>query len=308
MKASIRGETSGRREHHEGAAAKEPTCQVVLEAMSHVEDETIRPRRRLRRVVIGIVALLVVLVAAGGAWYLFGRESAHQVSAADALAQFRKSSGRSAPSAGRPTAGVYRAAVGGKESIGLPGFDEHYGPNAPIAVTHGDGGCFTYRADFNSHHWRSWTFCPTADATFGLTKQLSWTERKAPALNIESLTTYTCQRPLDLLWADAAAGDSRSGACQGTTDEDPAVTADAASAQVLDVGPMTVGRKTIDVVHLRTVDTFSDAQTGAERDEWWLDARTGLPVKIVIDVRLKGGPSDYSETATLSLSGLDAVS
>ena len=36
-------------------------------------------------------------------------------------------------------------------------------------MTHGDGGCFTYRADLNNHHWRSWTFCPASGATFALT-------------------------------------------------------------------------------------------------------------------------------------------
>src|SRR5437867_3265408 len=125
-----------------------------------------RAHRRLRRVIIGIAVVLVVLVGAAALWFVFGREKARQVSAKDALAQFRDNGGASTEAAGRPAAGVYTATAAGRESIGLPGFDESFGLNAPVVVTHGDGGCFTYRADFNSHHWRSWTYCPTATATF----------------------------------------------------------------------------------------------------------------------------------------------
>lgn len=266
-----------------------------------------RSRRRLWRVIIGIAALIVVLLVAGVLWFVFGREKAEQVSAEDALAQFRDNGGAADDDTGRPAAGVYTATATGSESIGLPGFDESFGPNAPVVVTHGDGGCFTYRVNLNSHHWRTWTYCPTASAMFALTELESWTARKAPALDIESLTVFTCDRPLDFLWADAAVGDIRRGTCSGTTDGGDDVTADAATIEVLDVGTMTVGGTSVEVVHVRTTETFSDAQTGVEIDEWWLDAATGLPVKVVIDSELRGGPSDYSEHATVILSTLEAV-
>ena len=196
------------------------------------------------------------------------------------------------------------ATASGRESIGLPGFDEDLGPNAPVTVTHGDDGCFTYRADYNSHHWRSWTFCPTATATFALTGLDSWTERDAPGLDIATLSTYECDEPLDFLWAGATIGETRVGACTGVSDIDGAITEDAGRIEVLDLGTMEVGGERVDVVHVRTTDTFSRAQTGSEVDEWWLDATTGLPLKIVVDATLKGGPSDYSETSTLQLSTL----
>jgi hypothetical protein len=278
-------------------------CHSMMVA---VDEPPRRSRRRLRRVMIGVAAVIVVLVGAAALWYVFGREEAKEVSAEDALAKFREKEGASADTAGRPTAGVYTATATGSESIGLPGFDEGFGPNAPVVVTHGDGGCFTYRADFNSHHWRSWTYCPTATATFALTGLESWTARKAPGLDIESLTTYTCTRPLDFLWRGAADGDTRHGSCTGTTDGDDAVTADAATIEVLDVGHLMVARTRVEVVHVRTTDTFSRAQTGTEVDEWWLDATSGLPLKVLIDAELKGGPSDYSEKGSLVLSSLEA--
>ena len=263
-----------------------------------------RPRRRLWKVLIGIGVVLLLLIVSAALWFFLGRDQARQLGDNEALTDFRASGGASSDSTGRPAAGVYAATASGNESIGLPGFDESLGPNAPVTVTQGRGGCYTYRADFNSHHWRSWTFCPTETATFSLTHLESWTARKAPGLDIATLTTYTCEHPLDFLWQGAAIGDTRTGTCTGTSDMDHSVTADAGSIKVLDAGNITVDAKRVDVIHLRTTDTFSRAQTGSEVDEWWLDASTALPVKIVVDASLKGGPSDYSETVNLELSTL----
>jgi hypothetical protein len=263
-----------------------------------------RPRRRLWKVLIGIGAVLLLLIVAAGLWFFLGRDRARQLDNGEALTDFRARGGASPNSAGGPPAGVYAATASGNESIGLPGFDESLGPRAPVTVTHGGGGCYTYRADFNSHHWRSWTFCPTERAKFSLTRLDSWTERKAPGLDIATLTTYTCEHPLDFLWQGANISDTRTGACTGTSDMDHAVTADAGSIEVLDVGTLTVDRRSVDVIHLRTIDTFSQAQTGSEVDEWWVDANTGLPVKVVVELSIKGGPSEYTETPRLELSTL----
>ena len=260
-----------------------------------------RPRRRFRRVVIGIGVVVLLLLVAAALWFFLGRDEARQLGNDQAVADFRANGGASSDSAGRPAAGVYAATASGKESIGLPGFDENLGPNAPVTVTHGAGGCYTYRADFNSHHWRSWAFCPTETATFSLTKEESWTARKAPALDIATLATYACGRPLDFLWKGVTVGETRSGACTGTSDIDHSVTADAASIEVLDVGTISVGGKRTDVVHVRTTEICSRAQTGSEVDEWWLDATTGLPVKLLVNSSLTGGPSDYAETPHLQL-------
>ena len=262
------------------------------------------PRRRLWRVLIGIGMVLLLVIVAAVLWFVLGRDPARQLGDDQALTDFRASGGAASDAAGRPAAGVYAATASGKESIGLPGFDESLGPNAPVTVTHGDGGCYTYRADFNSHHWRSWTFCPTETATFSVTRMEGWTARKAPGLDIATLATYTCVRPLDFLWPGAAIGDTRTGACTGTSDMDDSVTADAGSIEVLDVKAMTVKGESVDVIHVRSTETYSQAQAGSEVDEWWLDAKTGLPVKVVVDASFTGGPSDYSETPNLELSTL----
>jgi hypothetical protein len=258
-------------------------------------------RRVLWKVLIGLGVVVVLVIGAGAAWWFFGREEARPVSSDAALQQFRESGATGGEGDGRPALGVYRAVATGSEDIGVPGLTESFGPEAPVTVTHGDGGCFTYRADLNNHHWRSWTFCPTSDATFALRSADTSTIRNAPGLDVNSLTTYTCQTPVPYLWPDPAVGDTRSGSCTGTSDTIKGVTGDAGSVEVLDLGTLTVDGTEVPVVHLRSTDTFTDAQTGAEIDEWWLDARTGLPLKLVIDADLTSSVGDYIEKATLEL-------
>jgi hypothetical protein len=255
-------------------------------------------------VLIGTGVAVVIAVAVAIAVLWFGREDATQLSDDQALTDFRTGGTVASEPTSGPLPGVYAATASGTESIGLPGFDEQLGPNAPVTVTHHDDGCFVFRADFNSHHWRSWTFCPQESATSSLTRTDSFTARKAPGLDVESIATYTCDRPLDFMWTDPDVGESRSSACTGTTDLDDSITADEGVAEVLDLGTTEVEGETVETIHLRTTDSFSQAQSGYETEEWWLDAETGLPLKIALESDLSGGPSDYSERWELELTTL----
>ena len=263
-----------------------------------------RPRRRLRTVLIVVGVVLVVVVAAGVAWFVFGREQAEQLSDDQALLEFRAASGASGDAEGRAAAGVYPATASGNESIGVPGFDERLGPNAPMTLTYGEDGCFTSRVDFNSHHWRSWTYCPSPTATFALIGLETWTQRKAPGLDLTTLSTYTCDEPLDVLWPDAASGETRSGSCTGMSDLDDAVTADSASAEVVGTETLVIDGERVDVVRVRTTDDFSDAQTGRESGDWWFDVLTGLPVRFAVDAELSGSSGDYAEDFEVELTSL----
>lgn len=252
-----------------------------------------------------LALVLLVFVVAGALWFVRGRDPARALSDSDALDDFRERSGAVAEGDGGPSAGVYAATASGDESIGLPGFDETLGPSAPVTVTYDDRGCFTYRADFNSHHWRSWTFCPSETATFSLQGIESWTARKAPGMDVATLSTYECETPIDFLWPDMAAGATRSGACTGTTDADDSVTDDAAAMEVVDAGEtITIGGEDVAAVRIRTNDTLSGAQTGTERGEWWLDPTTGLPLRVSVESSLEGGLADYREQFDLRLSTL----
>lgn len=268
------------------------------------------PRRRIWRILLWVAVALAALVAATIAVLYFGRDKAEELTQDDALADFRDAAEGSVETDGLPSAGVYAATASGTESIGLPGFDEPLGPSAPVTVTTDIQGCFTYKADFNSHHWRSWKFCPTDTATFALVGLESWTARKAPALDIETLSTYVCDTPLDLLWNDMTAGQNRAGACTGTTDtgttdSDDSVTDDAGEVKVLSVAEqVTIGGQTLDAIRIQVTDNLSGDQSGSEVGTWWLDPATGLPLRLSTESSLSGGLSDYSEQIDLELDTL----
>jgi len=269
------------------------------------------PRRRritLGRVLIALALVVVLLVGAGVAWWIFGRDHAEPVSTDSVVKDFRDSGSTGAPSGGPPV-GVYAAVATGTEDVGFPGLTESLGPNAPVTVTAGDGGCFTYRVDFNTHHWRNWQFCPTDGAAFALARTQSYTTRNLPGVDFgSSLNTYVCDTPVPYLWTGAQVGDRRQGSCTGTSDTISGVTTDTGVAEVLGLTTVTVGGTDVDVVHIRVTDTFGQAQSGHETDEWFLDSSTGLPVKIVIESDITSdtpvGTADYVEKATLDLATL----
>ncbi len=267
-----------------------------------------RPRRRLRRALIGLGLAVVVLVGAGAVWFLVGRDVARERTSDEALRDFRSSAGATTEAAGRPDAGVYPAVASGTESVGIPGLDETLGPNAPVTVTHGDGGCFTYRADLNTHHWRTWTFCPTEGTTFALTGAEGGTLRKLPGLDFGSVNTYVFHQPVPFVWPGQAAGDTRQGAGTGTADTIAGVTDDRVTVEVLGTETLTIDGQQVEALHLSTLDTLTGAQPGTEQDEWWIDARTGLPLKLVFDVRSTSdspvGTAVYTDRGQLELTSL----
>ena len=271
-------------------------------------DPARRPRRRVGRIVLGVAAGLVLVLVGAGALVWFGRGEARERRDDEAIEDFRSSGGAAVDATGRPDAGVYGATADGSESVGIPGLDEALGPNAPVTVTHGEAGCFTHRVDLNTHHWRSWTFCPTGSATFALAALQSFSTRDVPGIDVSSLLTYTCDEPVPYLWPDQAVGDRREGRCTGTSDSMDGVTTDAGSVEVLEVGSVRIAGTDVPAVHVRSTDVLGGAQTGREVDEWWLDASTGLPLRIVIDGRSTSesaiGSIDYSATATVELTSL----
>ena len=148
-----------------------------------------------------------------------------------------------------------------------------------------------------------------SDADFALTNAVSATERKFPGLDFGSVNTFTCQQQPAYLWPDQAPGERREGSCTGTSDTIAGTTTDAATVEVLARSTIAVGGPDAAVVHLRTTDTFGEAQSGTEIDEWWIDDRTGLPLKLVFDVNTKSdtpvGPADYVDRGTLELTSLE---
>ena len=268
----------------------------------------LRPRRRLLRVLLVVLAVVLLLVVAAGAALWFGRGEARERRTDEALDDFRRSGTVAGDAVGRPAAGVYEAVAEGTESIGIPGFDESFGPNAPVTVTHGAGGCFTYRVDLNTHHWRSWTFCPVDGAGLGLAELATFSTRDVPGLDLSSESRYTCDPDVPYVWDGAAPGDRRVGRCTGVSDVRESVTEDELTLEVLDLTTLTVAGEVREVAHVRSTEALSAAQTGLEVDEWWFDVATGLPLRVVTDLSSTSdstlGELDYVERATVELTSL----
>lgn len=263
-----------------------------------------KKRRVVWRVLIGLVVAIVLVVGAAALWFFVLRSGAGERSTEDALNDLRASGATGGAAEGRPAVGVYTASATGSEDIGIAGLTESFGPNAPVTVTHAEGGCFVYRVDLNTNHDRGWTFCPTADATFALTALDSTTRRDVPGVDVDSVSTYTCETPIPYLWPDPVVGDTRSGSCTGVTDVIDGTTADEGTVEVLGLTVLTIGGREVSVVHLRSTDVLTGAQVGREVDEWWIDARTGLPVRLVIDAETTSSVGDYREVATIEITDL----
>jgi len=270
-----------------------------------------RGRRRGRLIVLVAAGVVVVLALAGALWFMVGRDRARARSTDEAVETFRTAGtpGTLAdPAARRPDAGVYPATASGSESVGIAGLDESFGAVAPVTVTHAENGCFTYRADLNTHHWRSWTYCPTATASFALSGTQSSTLRKFPGLDFGSVNSYTCERPLPAVWPGAVVGDHRDGSCTGTSDTIAGVTTDAGTVDVVELGTRRVGDTEVAAVHIRTADTFGEAQSGTETADLWLAADTGLPLLISFDTKVKSdtplGTADYVDQGRIELTTL----
>ena len=118
------------------------------------------------------------------------------------------------------------------------------------------------------------------------------------AWSIASLATVECQSPVDVLWAGAAVGDSRSGACTSSNDVDEGVADDAVRVDVLGTDRLdrrrSAGRRGARSDH-RDLQRLPDRHRGrrvvAGRDH-------GLPLRLVIDARLRGGSSATTRPRT----------
>ena len=114
-----------------------------------------RPRRRLW-VTGGVLAVLLIL---GGIFVVLWQGSgAHEASTNEAKRRFEHGSTSAKPPSAatlRPAAGVYLYRGTGTEHLSLPPKTQHQGASMPATVTYRSDGCWTFRLDYNKHHWQT---------------------------------------------------------------------------------------------------------------------------------------------------------
>lgn len=263
------------------------------------------------RLRIAAVALgLALVVAAGvvvGAFVFRDRPTERSVD--DAVAAFRSSTtAMQAASFVVPEPGVYEAIGHGGEQISTPPMEQADSETMPVTVVPTQDGCWTWRIDYNSAHWHEYDFCPQGDG-LTLEGQRNFQSWDLGVESITNLSTTTCDPPAAILVAGAEPGDEQQHRCTGVNT--------AAEGDSVAEGPSTmIGTETLEIagqeveaVHQRRVTTMTGAQRGTLTEDWWLEPRTGLPLRVDRDYELRTdsviGEIGYSENGSWTLASLE---
>jgi hypothetical protein len=250
--------------------------------------------RRLKRVVIGLCAGAVALVAALLAAWAAGlilHDSSQAATVKQALHEFRAGNYRK-----DGLNGVYLYATDGRESIDALGGASHIYP-ATTTITAVEVPCGV-RLGWAALSGRSttWTFCSTGVGTV-----LSISDERHSFFGQHDHTTYTCADRL-ILPADPVGGSVYPFRCstQGGSEN--------GDMNILGSEVLQVEGKPVRTLHVRSSLTIHGGSDGNETIDWWLDPANVLPVRVVMRSRTSRsifvGRVNYREDFTLSLLSL----
>ena len=233
-----------------------------------------------RRVLLGLVIALVLVggglgVAVAGGWLL--HDTAKPASVSGALARLRATGGKGA---------VYVYATTGSESVNAFVTARHVYP-ARTAITVVPVAC-GHRLTWAALEGRSnvWTLCR---GTTGLEFRSEVEVHRF--FGRSDRTTYACIGAVLAL-----NGSFRCRSARGH---------ETGRVEALGKEELAVAGRRYSVVHVRTVARVAGGDTGIETTEWWLDTKTGLPLRLDFSSRtsrpLRVGRARYREQADLRL-------
>jgi hypothetical protein len=267
----------------------------------------VRHRRRLW-IATGALALLLIL---GGVFVVLWRRSgAHEASTNEAKRRFEHTSTSAKPPSAatlRPAAGVYLYRGSGTEHLSLPPKTQHQGANMPATVTYRSDGCWTFRLDYNTHHWQTWIYCPRNGGLVELGGQ-TFERWDFVFTTYDSTSKFTCDPPSVAIRAAMRPGDEWPQKCRGTSSgtKGDAVTSGPYTFVGDDV--VTVGSTRVPAYHFRQIRTLSGSQTGTQTAELWFARSNGLPLRNQRDVTVKTdtvvGSSTYTERGSFQLTSI----
>ncbi len=207
----------------------------------------------------------------------------------------------------RPAPGVYRYTGAGTDHLSLPPLSQPEGPTMPGTVTLVGSDCWVMRIDYSSHHWQTWNFC-TRDGTLRETGGKVWQLWSIGPINVSNLTTLRCTATSVWLPAHAVVGAYWPTSCSGTgSSVHGGMTTAGPDRFVRDITTRIGGRSVVAAV-FRQVRTDTGAQRGSEASDVWLDARTGLPLRLTEDITVVTptpfGTSTYTQQGEFQLASL----
>lgn len=206
-----------------------------------------------------------------------------------------------------PAEGVYRYEGTGSESLSNPPRTQAEGPELPGTVTHGVDGCWDFRLDYSTNHWRRWTYCVTGGR---LVQQGSEVYQRWDfgTFAVDNTTTMTCRPPPVIMEAGMAVGDRWRAECRGESTQISGTTISAGTHRLVGIESLTVGGRPVEAFHFRDRRTVSGAQSGTERFDSWLSPE-GLVLRgrqrIAVDSDSPLGRVTYTQQSEFALASLD---
>ncbi|MGH3028450.1 MAG: hypothetical protein ACRDMW_07835 [Gaiellaceae bacterium] len=248
-----------------------------------------RPRRR--RLVIGLV-ILVPLIAAGAitaaiAGGLLLDDKATPVSIQDVLERFHEGTRGQGE-----LDGVYLYATRGEESVdALGGATHRYPKTTSMSVVTVPCGMRLLWEPFEERS-AAWTLCATRSGI-----ELSRWEVVHEFFGQSDRTSYTCTEGV-LVPAREGTGASAFRCSSGSGRQE-------GETKVVGVEEVAVDGSPLRAVHVRTIGHVTGGDEGTETTDWWLDERSGLPLRIGLSSRTSRsiliGEVHYREDANLRL-------
>jgi hypothetical protein len=250
--------------------------------------------RRAGIIAAGVVG--VVAIAAGAAWLVAFRDTAEPVEVEDAVTSFRGETTAAGESPIR--AGVYVYATDGYEKTdALTGVTHRYPRRSTITVAAADCGVrLTWRVlDGRS---TAWTYCAADDGW-----ELRTQDERHTFFGRTERTTYEC-KATPILPTEPAVGASWS-----VSECASGETAETGRMRVVGLPRLVVAGTPVQTVHVRKQTELSGSSRGTSRHDLWLDAKTGLPVRLALVSRTTSdspiGDVRYEEDVTLTLLSLE---
>ena len=258
---------------------------------------------RIRTTLLVLLSLVIIFVVVSVVLTFEGR--ARPVSVNQAISRFH--SDPSAEPGTHPPPGVYSYQGTGTDSLSLPPLSQAEGPTLPGTVEVQTDGCWSFRIDYSTNHWQSWTYCARPSGLVETGGQV-WQRWMVGPLAETNLSTLRCSPALVSIPSAPAVDTVWPARCTGTSTQIHGTFVSVGSTRFLGQPVLTIAGHKIPSVHIEVQWTLSGPQVGTERDDLWYDAQTGLPLQnrrtIHVRTATPFGRSTYTENGEFVLRSL----
>ena len=256
-----------------------------------------------------VAAGVVLLVAAAGLIIGLTADHARQVTLREAEAQ-SGSGAEAVATNGRPAPGVYAYRASGTERLSLPPLSQSEGPTVPGTVSLHGSDCWVLRLDYSTHHWQTWRYCQRGADLWEM-GGTTWQLWAVGPVDVTNVSRFTCDPGAEALPAHGTVGSTWSSRCTGTNSTIAGTTVTTGPYRLVGSTVLVVGGTRVPAVHFHRTRTDTGGQRGTERADVWVDARTGLPLRLDQHLRVvtstQFGTSTYTQDGTLRLTSMTPV-